>query len=244
MRKALLALAAATGLAGFAGAAVPAAAATAPSPSPAVAVAAATPQTLPAALTLPSLPPYPAAECSADFYHGDSRLGPATLPVAGPVGLELIGYHRTGRLSDQAFLAEYWDPTANSGRGGWIYPPDSGYLHGPDGKPIEWQQTLAPGKNVDRYGSEYGSFLAPALSPYWSRAIPPANLDGTPPAGCNYHDYRVLKPFTVDAGPVAPWFAQPGLGLQYQLDAALVPGAPAQLNVMWLVDNGYLQRII
>jgi hypothetical protein len=250
MRKALLALAAATGLAGFVGAAVPAAAATAPTSFSAVAApqtpsALSAPQTFPAYLAFPALPPYlPAAECSADFYHDDSRLGPARLPVIGPVGLELIGYHRTGRLSDQAFLAEFWDPTANGGKGGWIYPPDSGYLHGPDGKPIEWQQTLAPGQNIDRYGSEYGSFLAPALSPYRSRAIPPASLDGTPPAGCNYHDYRVLKAFTVDAGPIAPWFAQPGLGLQYQLDATLVPGAPAQINVLWLVDNGYLQRII
>src|SRR6185312_14650352 len=107
-----------------------------------------------------------------------------------------------------------------------------------------WQQTLVPGQDIDRYGSEYGSFLAPEFSPYFSRAIPPSNLDSTPPAGCNYHDYRVLKPFAVDAGPVAPWFAQPGLGLQYQLDAALIPGAPAGINVMWLVNNGYLQRIV
>lgn len=26
---------------------------------------------------------------------------------------------------------------------------------------------------------------------------------------CNYHTYQVLKPFTVDAGAAAPWFAQP-----------------------------------
>src|SRR2546421_722811 len=72
---------------------------------------------------------------------------------------------------------------------------------------------------------------------------PPQSLDGNPPASCNYHDYRVLKPLPVDAGPIAPWFAQPGYGLQYQLDAALVPGAPERLNVLWLVDNGYLQRL-
>lgn len=44
-------------------------------------------------------------------------------------------------------------------------------------------------------------------------------------------------------GPIAPWFDQPGLGWQYQLDGTLIPGAPAQINVGWLITNGYLQRL-
>ena len=78
---------------------------------------------------------------------------------------------------------------------------------------------------------------------YATRSIPPQNLDATPPAARNYHDYRVIRPLTVDAGPIAPWFAQPGGGLQYQLDATLVPGAPSPLDVMWLVTNRYLARV-
>jgi len=54
----------------------------------------------------------------------------------------------------------------------------------------------------------------------------------------------VVRDFEVNAGPIAPWFFQPGGGLQYQLNAALVPGAPARLNVRWLIDNGYLRRLI
>jgi hypothetical protein len=50
----------------------------------------------------------------------------------------------------------------------------------------------------------YGSFLAPAGLPYSARSIPPQNLDGTPAAGCNYHEYQVLKSFSVDEGPIAP----------------------------------------
>ncbi|MDF9816824.1 TNT domain-containing protein [Streptomyces sp. SPB162] len=177
-------------------------------------------------------------ECSATFFAGDPRLGPEVLPDRGAVGRELVGYHRTGGLSEQAFLATY-----NTGTG-WIYPPRNGYVLDPDGRPVEWRQTLRPGQDIDRFGSEYGSFLAPEGLPYANRSIPPQSLDGTPAAGCNYHDYRVLKAFTVDAGPIAPWFAQPGHGLQYQLDATLVPGSPATLNVMWLVANGYLQRLV
>ena len=200
----------------------------------------------------PTIPPAPTAatvmhgvldECSAAYFDGDARLGPAQLPFFGPVGFELLGYRRTGALTPQQFLAKYYNPTANGGAGGWIYPPDNGYVIGPHGQPIEWAQTLAAGQQIDRYGSEFGSFLAPARSPYSSRSIPPQNLDGTPAAGCNYHDYKVLKPFRVDAGPVAPWFAQPGFGLQYQLDAALVPGGPTTVNVLWLVNNGYLARV-
>ncbi|MFD7640776.1 TNT domain-containing protein [Kitasatospora sp. NPDC059795] len=179
-------------------------------------------------------------ECSADFRHGDSRLGPDQLPNAGPVGRQLIGYFRTGLLGEQQFLATYYDSAAGS----WKYPPSDGYLLTPDGTPIEYNTTLRPGQNIDRYGSEYGSFLAPEGLPYATRSIPPSSLDGNPAAGCNYHDYRVLKAFTVHSGPIAPWFGQPGLGLQYQLDAALVPGAPNRINVGWLVDNGYLARLV
>jgi hypothetical protein len=182
------------------------------------------------------------AECSADFFSGDRRLGPAALPKAGRVGSELAGYQRTGGLAASDFLAEYYDSTLYGGAGGWIYPPQNGYQLKGDGTPIEYHKTLRPGRELDRYGSEYGAFLSPAGAPYSARAIPPSNLDGTPAAGCNYHSYEVIKPFVVEAGPIAAWFAQPGGGLQFQLDAGLVPGAPGAINVLWLVDNGYLER--
>ena len=233
MRRTLLALAlAAAGLC----AAVPATASAADAPTRSAASSAAS--------TAPTASLGGLDQCSADFFAGDARLGPATLPRLGRVGFELIGYRRTGGMSDQAFLGQYYDPTANGGSGGWIYPPDDGYVLGPDGQPIEFQMTLSPGQDIDRYGSEYGSFLAPEWLLYSQRAIPPQSLDGNPAAGCNYHDYRVLKPFRVDAGPIAAWFGQPGGGLQYQLDSSLVPGAPTRLNVLWLVDNGYLERIV
>ncbi|WP_037899421.1 TNT domain-containing protein [Streptomyces sp. NRRL S-350] len=185
----------------------------------------------------------PSDQCSAAFFHDDARLGPQDLPTTGPVGRQLTGYRRTGGASDQDFLARHYDPAANGGKGGWIYPPADGYVTLPDGSPIEFDLTLQPNQNIDRYGSEYGAFLAPEGLPYASRAIPPQSLDGNPPAACNYHDYKVVKAFKVHAGPIAPWFDQPGWGLQYQLDGALVAGGPAKLNVMWLVDNGYLARI-
>jgi len=179
----------------------------------------------------------PLNECSAAYFDGNSLLGPEQLPLFGQVGRQLIGYQRTGFESPASFLAEYRNAS------GWIYPPDNGYVTTPDGNPIEWRQELFRGQDVDRYGSVYGSFLAPAGTLYSERAIPPSSLDSTPAATCNYHDYQVLKPFAVDAGPIAAWFNQPGGGLQYQLDSSLVAGAPSQLNVLWLLNNGYLQEI-
>jgi hypothetical protein len=185
----------------------------------------------------PLAPATPLDQCSATYFDGNALLGPEQLPLFGPVGFQLIGYRRTGGESQAQFLAQYHN--AN----GWIYPPDNGYLTTSAGRPIEWVQTLVPGRHIDRYGSVYGSFLAPEATPYLERSNPPSSLESTPAAGCNYHDYQVLKAFRVDAGPIAPWFAQPGGGEQYQLDGALVSGAPAQLNVMWLLDNGYLREI-
>ena len=182
-------------------------------------------------------------ECSAAFFDGDARLGPEVLPVQGEVARELRGYERTGNMTVPRFLARFWDPTAGGGVGGFVFPPDNGYVIASDGLPEVSRATLDRGDRIDRYGSEFGGFLAPEGSSYASRSIPPRNLAGTPPAGCNFHEYRVLTSFAVDAGPVAPWFAQPGGGRQFQLVAGLVPGAPTQLNVMWLVNNGFLERL-
>jgi Tuberculosis necrotizing toxin len=185
----------------------------------------------------------PLSTCSAALFDGDRRLGPEVLPVRGEVGRELRGYERTGVLTMQQFIATYWNPAANGGQGAFIFPPDNGYVIGANGQPEVSQEQLHPGEHIDRFGSEFGAFLAPEGASYASRSIPPSSLVSTPADICNYHEYRVIQAFTVDAGPIAPWFAQSGGGRQFQLDASLVPGAPTPLNVMWLVNNGFLARI-
>ncbi|MGW2376145.1 TNT domain-containing protein [Kitasatospora sp. NPDC001683] len=180
-------------------------------------------------------------ECSAEYLNGDKRLGPLRLPVLGLAGKELTGYQPTNDLGPQRFLDLYWKDE------GWVYPAQNGYIVNPDGSPQRALLTFQVGQDIDRYGSERGAFLAPEGTPYAQRAIPPMNLDGDPAAGCNYYDYRVIKEFTVYSGTVAPWFAQPGLGTQYELDYTLIPGAPTPdqgFGVKWLVDNHYLERII
>jgi hypothetical protein len=174
-------------------------------------------------------------ECSAQLYHNDARLGPEWLPYFGPVGRQLVGYDRTGGMPDTEFLNVF-----STGQG-WRYPPQDGYVIDQHGNPIRREYTLAFGQRIDRYGSVYGSFLAPEGSPYASRSIPPQNLvSAAAPATCNYHDYLVIREFDVWAGPIAPWFNQPGRGIQFQLNPDFLPGAT---NVLWLLNNGYLREL-
>ena len=224
MRRIVIALAGAAtavlaSLAPLTAATATAAAATAPSAAPATAPAAAAART----------------GCSAYYLDSDYRLGPATTPNRGVVALELDGYRRFDGMTPQRFIDRYWDPSTGS----WKYPPDNGFLL-VDGKPVEFRLTLEPGEPLDRFGSLYGGFLAPAGTLYSARSIPPSSLDDSPGFTCNDHAYRVLKAFKVEAGPVAPAFGQPGLGLQYQLLSSLLPGDPATAEVLRLVDHRYL----
>lgn len=122
------------------------------------------------------------------YLCGDSRLGPTRLPhrsddlaVAPVLATALFGYDRFGGLCPGDFIREWFD----EGEGWWRYPPQSGFLlvapegpeqHGPT--PIQGNVTLAEDTLLDRFGSEFGTFVSPAGAPYGQRALPPSNLVG------------------------------------------------------------------
>jgi hypothetical protein len=184
-------------------------------------------------------PCHPAAPIEAPatteyFDSGRPYLGPQDLPRFGAVGWLLTGYQRLGKMSEKSFLASYRTQT------GWVYPPADGFkvVHG---RPVKHEQRIRPGERIDRFGYPGGAYLSPARTPFAERALPPQNLttpSGTPES--NYHLYCVLKSFDVDAGPIAPWFAQPGDGTQYKLNTAYLRGAGDTPSVTWLLDNGFL----
>lgn len=109
-------------------------------------------------------------------YRGDARLGPKWLPNKrlAPVGPLLKGYQRTGELSPQAFLKKYWEGPADTGS--WKYPPNDGFAE-VNGEIDKEPSKLRPGQRLDRFGSEYGGYLAPAGDAYAERALPPQNLN-------------------------------------------------------------------
>lgn len=85
-----------------------------------------------------------------------------------------------------------------------FYPANNGFAGATE------RTFLMPGQTIDRYGgSGYSRFFSPAGTAEAARALPP----GT--AGQSLRSFEVMKPFEVQSGSVAPWFNQPGGGLQY-----------------------------
>ncbi|MFF8959630.1 TNT domain-containing protein [Streptomyces sp. NPDC014894] len=181
--------------------------------------------------------------CTGKF-RDDARLGPKWLPKkrVAPVGPLLKGYQRTGDLRPAAFLKKYWEGPADTGS--WKYPPNDGFAE-VNGEIDKEPTKLRPGQRLDRFGSEYGGYLAPAGDSYAERALPPQNLNTRDAAvACDYRVYKVAKPFWVWQGGIAPWFEQPGGGQQIKLDPVFLdPGEGLRLNVKWLLDRGYLTPV-
>src|SRR3954463_10724693 len=85
-----------------------------------------------------------------------------------------------------------------------VWPPNDGCAAPPV------RITLAPGTELDRYGSEFGRFFAnPGVS--WDARALPYDRTKMP-----YATYVVQKPLVVETCAIAPWFGAPGLGVQYK----------------------------
>lgn len=178
--------------------------------------------------------------CSTVAFAGNPLLGPKRLPNAGPVARLLRGWQRLAGFSPRGYLKLFYDRVAKS----WRYPPQGGYALTPPGVPVVGQATLIEGQVVDRFGSEGGTYLSPAGTPYAARGIPPESLNPFPGGEpCNYYRYRVLKPFSVNSGPIAPALGQPGFGVQYVLSNTLFAGVSERVNVTYLLTNGYVERV-
>jgi hypothetical protein len=114
---------------------------------------------------------------------------------------------------------------------------EDGSLRWPDGKEAgtlpdgfvkpPHRDVLEAGTRLDRYGAEEGGlFLSPAGTPYGARALP-YDASKMP-----YNQYVVVKPLPVAAGRAAPWFDQPGGGVQYKSD----------MSIDRLIEEGYIVR--
>ncbi len=86
---------------------------------------------------------------------------------------------------------------------------------------------LKPGTVVDRFGYPGGTFLAPADASYMGRSIPYDRLK------MPYYRYEVVRRLRVRSGRIAPWFDQPGGGIQYKTER----------KVGDLVASGHLRAV-
>lgn len=111
-------------------------------------------------------------------------------------------------LAGQAFaqsnlnpdLGKEWFDASNQLR----WPPNDGCAAPPVAI------TLAPGTEIDRYGSDFGRFFATPTVSWDSRALPYDR------AKMVYSVFVVQKPLAVEACAIAPWFGAPGLGVQFK----------------------------
>lgn len=116
-------------------------------------------------------------------------------------------------------------------------PNIDGFLNG------KYEDTkLRPGEQIDRYGGNNGTFFGDEGTSIPERAMAP-NSDFS-----KYNKYVVAREMPVRKGKIAPWFDQPGGGIQYQID----PGFVETIRAKWklgetfidgLVRMGYLKRI-
>lgn len=101
------------------------------------------------------------------------------------------------------------------------YPDNSGFAG--ESRPI----ILRTGEILDRMGSESGRFLSPEGTPFPMRSLPAGSVVE------EIKTYQVVKPFQVEVGRIAPWFGQPGGGIQIK----------APVSVRDLIQLGYIKRI-
>jgi hypothetical protein len=78
------------------------------------------------------------------------------------------------------------------------WPPNDGCAATPV------KETLDPGRLLDRFGSEGGTFFSPKGESFAFRAVPYVCQQ------MDYRIYRVVKPIPVKTCKAAPWFGEPG----------------------------------
>ena len=97
----------------------------------------------------------------------------------------------------------------NQDTGEVIYPGElgdpniDGFVNG-----VYSRERLQKGDVIGRYGDESGRYFSPRGTSFEERALPPFMKEA------KFTEYKVLRPFQVRKGKIAPWFDQPGGGVQ------------------------------
>jgi len=134
---------------------------------------------------------------------------PAETVTEGGAPLAVVrGWHPTGGMPWDDFASQFGTPELRN------YPLNDGFPPGYVPQPAQ----LPEGTIIDRFGSEYGRYLAPDGTPFADRALAPESVGG------DYNRYLVsgkpLPPgWQVVEGPVQPYYGQtpsPG-SLQYMI---------------------------
>ena len=181
----------------------------------------------------------------AEYKAGSVTIDPAVDACLGLYDHYFTAYVVTGNADayspeDEAFVsgwgknrpddilwAQYEDVYRNpvyydSSTGDIIWPENEGFY----GESFDY--TLMPYTRIDRYGSDYGTYVSLVGHPYEDYSLAP---------GSEYKNYSVFivrKPIEGRAGAIYPWFDSPGLATQ-----VILP-----MPVKNLLANGSLERVV
>ena len=152
----------------------------------------------------------------------------AVTPGGAPLAV-MHGWDPLGGMSSEDFASLFGTPETRA------WPGNDGFPPGYDPQPAH----LPAGTIIDRFGSEYGRYLAPDGTPFSDRALPPESVGG------DYNRYMVtgkaLPPgWEIVEGPVEPFYGQtpaPGT-LQYMI----VGPEGVKVTLKELVDRGILDE--
>ncbi len=184
-------------------------------------------------------------ERMAAYRSGTAVIDPALDACLGLYDLYYTAYVASGNApgysaEDEAFVsgwgenrpddilwAEYEDVYRNpkyfdSASGDINWPENDGFY----GDSFDY--TLKPYTRIDRYGSDYGTFVAIVGHPYEDYSLAPGSEYK------NYSIFIVRKPIKGKAGAVYPWFDEPGGATQIVLPAP----------VKDLLEDGSLERVV
>ncbi|MFV2116568.1 glycohydrolase toxin TNT-related protein [Micromonospora sp. LOL_025] len=137
------------------------------------------------------------------------------------------------------------EPAAGAGHRVLCFPEQDGFVVR-DREAVKENRTLQPGEVMIRQGGEGhenddgtisgGRYASPEGTPEQARSLPPLPAEVSPfgaDVAREDRQYRVLKPYDVEAGPAANAFGRDGGGTQY-----LLPH-----SIRELLDEGVIERI-
>lgn len=136
---------------------------------------------------------------------------PSNADIVEPEYLPYGGYDGPEEFLDQFHIP---DPR-NPGGLTWDWPPHDGAVPGSEiTQPLDGTTRL----DLDRIGGPNGTYFSPDGTPFGQRALPPDRLNFQRTT-YEINDANPLVQsgrFTVERSDIAPWFGQPGGGVQYR----------------------------
>ncbi|GAA3818901.1 TNT domain-containing protein [Cellulomonas soli] len=147
-------------------------------------------------------------------------------------------YDPFGGMTREEFLATYRRSDSTTPDGwSWDWPPNNGAVPGSE---VRRAVTAEDTFRLDRIGGDGGTYFSPLDTPLDGRALPPDRLNYTRTEFELNTGHETVKDglLTIETSEIAPWFGQPGGGVQHRFFIGT-----RELTQKELIDGGLLTRV-